>query len=77
MNDERIASRENYESQWKCDMKDGSVVNKWATAKILNIILPPKDVPREKESMFRRVSGTAKKVFKNVGGFFKDLWNKY
>ena len=77
LNDERIATRENYESQWKCDMKDGSVVNKWATAKILNIILPPKDVPREKESMFRRVSGTAKKVFKNVGGFFKDLWNKY
>ncbi len=77
LNDERIATRENYESQWKCSMEDGSAINEWATAKVLNIVLPPKDVPREKKSMLRRVSGTARKVFKNVGGFFKDLWNKY
>ena len=70
MNDERIATRKNYESQWVTRMDEGSVVNKWATSKLLNILLPPKKVPKEEDKgLWHSVHSTAGGIVNNVKGW--------
>lgn len=70
LNDERIATRKNYESQWVTRMDEGSVVNKWATSKLLNILLPPKKVPKEEDKgLWHSVHSTAGGIVNNVKGW--------